>query len=156
MTISVYDNKFDVISLGVYIRQTFYLYRTEMTFTPTSSLAGSVDADEIEQRFEGRVTDRVAKKVACMFWVIMILLVVWSLLMCFLLCVLYNHKFHVTVVVNKTITMVANCSGNVTEEYITKKEHTILLKEAMNEASYGIVAGYLTAAVAAVGSMSSP
>ena len=156
MTISVYDNKFDVISLGVYIRQTFYLYRTEMTFTPTSSLAGSVDADEIEQRFEGRVTDRVAKKVACMFWVIMILLVVWSLLMCFLLCVLYNHKFHVTVVVNKTITMVANCSGNVTEEYITLKEHNIQMKEVMNEASFGIVSGFFMAAAATVGNVSSP
>ena len=116
-----------------------------MTFTPPDSLAGSVDLDttDLEVNFERRVANCVAKhvkkKVACMFWTIIILLVVWSLLACFLMCMLYNHKFHVTVVVNKTITTVANCSANVTEEYITKKEHTILLKEEMKEAGFGVL-----------------
>ena len=148
-----------------------------MTFTPPDSLAGSVDLDttDVEVNFERRVANCVAKhvkkKVACMFWTIIILLVVWSLLACFLMCMLYNHNFHVTVVMNTTTTTVAdcssnltvvmnttvaNCSANVTEEYITRKEHTILLKEEMNKAAYSVVAGFFAAAAAAVGSVSSP
>lgn len=128
-----------------------------MTFSPTDSPAGSVDldTDEIEKQFEKRVAAcvaaHVAKKVACILWTIIMILLLWSVIMGFLICVLYNHKFHVTVVVNKTITMVANCSGNVTEEYITLHEHTVRVKDEMNKASYGIVAGFFTAVVAAVG-----
>ena len=120
-----------------------------MTFTPPDSLTGSVDLDktDMEVNFERRVANcvakhvemKVTKKVVCMFWTIIILLVVWSLLMCFLMCMLYNHKFHVTVVMNTTTTTVANCSVNVTEEYITKKDHTIRLKEEMNKASFGVL-----------------
>ena len=104
-----------------------------MTFTPPDSLEGSVDLDttDLEVNFERRVANcvskHVKKKVTYMFWTM-----------------------------NKTITTVANCSANVTEEYITKKEHTILLKEAMNEASYGILAGFFTAEAATVGTVSSP
>ena len=98
-----------IISLCVYIRQQFHSYRTEMTFTPPDSLAGSVDLDttDLEVNFERRVANCVAKhvkKVACMFWTVIILLV-----------------------------------ANVTEEHITKQELTIRLKEEMNKASFGML-----------------
>ena len=125
-----------------------------MTFSETDSPPGSVDLNEIEQQFEKRVAafvaGRVEKKVSCMLWTIMMFILMWSVLMAFLICVLYTHKLHVPVVVNTTITMVANCSGNVTHEYITVHEHNVRLKDEINKVGYGIAAGFFSAAAAAV------
>ena len=83
-----------------------------MTFTPPDSLAGSVDLDttDVEVNFKRRVANCVAKhvkkKVACMFWTIIILLFIMTIAIVGVGYMLYNVQ--VTVVVHHNTTFIKN------------------------------------------------